>query len=393
MTSSLHAVLLSLLAIPGDRPLAGYQAELLDVAFQAASAFPLRPHVKNRSRAQEEVVRACFQLDQPRRALACVEQIEGWRKGAGYAAFAKYCARHGESGEVEHYLRLAREIAERNSSEEDFQDWQSDRILVEIAETRYLLGQEEEARKLEADLVPSESGKVDQVRAARAAGDTFEADLARIRATADAGDFDAVRNALEVGVALFDRHYADADRRARARSAIESSWTKLPSMIRMELLMDLVGAALRHEDAAEALRLLDASDRIRAEATWTPEDAILLESRLAALRFRAGDAARARAGTDRAHETYETMRSQIVDIQRAGALRQLAEAYQAMGETAAALAVYRKAFEEGVVNPNSRPRANDLTATCCSMAVSGVEPDAELRARIRKICGGLGDPW
>ena len=36
-----------------DAPLAPLQSELLDLAYDAASAFPLEPHAKNRARAQE----------------------------------------------------------------------------------------------------------------------------------------------------------------------------------------------------------------------------------------------------------------------------------------------------------------------------------------------------
>jgi hypothetical protein len=64
-----------------------------------------------------------------------------------------------------------------------------------------------------------------------------------------------------------------------------------------------------------------------------------------------------------------------------------------MGNTAAALSVYAKVIEAGVENPNSRPRAEDLAATCCSMAVHAVEPDPRLWSRIRSIRDGLGDPW
>ena len=45
------------------------------------------------------------------------------------------------------------------------------------------------------------------------------------------------------------------------------------------------------------------------------------------------------------------------------------------------------------VNPNSRPRAEDLVAICCSMAKSAVEPDAALMGRIRQVKDALGAPW
>ena len=86
-------------------------------------------------------------------------------------------------------------------------------------------------------------------------------------------------------------------------------------------------------------------------------------------------------------------REQIVDIYRAGVLRDLAEAESVMGDAASALALYAQAVEEGVHNINSRPRAEDLSATCRSMAVHGVAPDPELRERMAAIFEGLGSPW
>ena len=74
-------------------------------------------------------------------------------------------------------------------------------------------------------------------------------------------------------------------------------------------------------------------------------------------------------------------------------LRPVAEAYMSMGDTAAAMAVYRTAVEESVVNPNSRPRALDLVATCCSLALNDVEPDAELWTRLREVDASLDHPW
>jgi len=39
-----------------DRPIAAFQRNLLDLAFATATAIPIRPHIKDRSRAQEAVV-------------------------------------------------------------------------------------------------------------------------------------------------------------------------------------------------------------------------------------------------------------------------------------------------------------------------------------------------
>jgi hypothetical protein len=49
--------------------------------------------------------------------------------------------------------------------------------------------------------------------------------------------------------------------------------------------------------------------------------------------------------------------------------------------------------EDCAANSDSKPRAEDLSATCCSMAESGVEPDAGLWTRMRAIRDGLREPW
>jgi hypothetical protein len=64
-----------------------------------------------------------------------------------------------------------------------------------------------------------------------------------------------------------------------------------------------------------------------------------------------------------------------------------------MGDAGTTLNLYRRALEAGQENPNSRPRTDDLIATCCSLALHAVEPDETLMSRIRDIRAGLGDPW
>src|SRR5262249_52432360 len=114
---------------------------------------------------------------------------------------------------------------------------------------------------------------------------------------------------------------------------------------------------------------------------------------LAELRYRAGDEKNARGEADRALLFFDTARVQIVNIWRAGALRAVAEAYRTMGDKAATLKVYKRAVEEGVGNPNSRPRAEDLGERSCSMALQGVEPDEDLRGRLHQVCDALAEPW
>src|SRR5262245_10686053 len=78
-----------------DKPLAAFQNELLNTAFEVATKIPIDPHIKDRSRTQEEVFGVSLKLDQPKRALQFLEKIDNWRRGSAYADLAFYCAKNG----------------------------------------------------------------------------------------------------------------------------------------------------------------------------------------------------------------------------------------------------------------------------------------------------------
>ncbi len=370
-----------------DKPLAVYQNELLDHAFETAAAIPVKPHIKDRSRAQEKVVAASLELDQPLRAHSLIERIDNWRRGSGYCDLAFYCARNGYTDEAQQYLNLAVQISE------SAEDWRRDQIRVKIANTYVWLGQTIQADQIETGVVDPELGKVAGVKAMIAGEDYFDEQMNALDALIAPGNFDIVENALKAYTNLFNRFYDDAWRRSLAEEKIKTSWGKLPIFKRIELLTEMAGFALDHADQAKALEMINEAQIFMDSAQWRPEHRIPMISELVKLRLRAGDRQKARTDADALLALFDSQRDKIVNIYRAGALRPIAEAYQSMGDTAAALAVYKRVVEEGVENPNSRPRAEDLSATCLSMAMHGIEPDAELWTKIRQINEGLGDPW
>jgi hypothetical protein len=242
-------------------------------------------------------------------------------------------------------------------------------------------------------VVEAESGKVDQVRARLADADAFEERTRKLDEQIAIGSLDITKNAVGAYAEFFDRFYDDARRRAQVEEKVKAAWGDLPVFIRIEVLMGLAESALAHADPVKALELVNEAQLYLDEGRWPLQHLLPRQAKLAALRFRAGDADRARADADAALAMFRADGDKIVDIYRAASLCPLAEAYQLMGDTASALVVYRLAVEEGAHNPNSRPRAEDLSATCCSMALSGVEPDAELWSRVRQIGATLGHPW
>ena len=370
-----------------DKPLAVYQNELLEHAFETAAAIPVKPHIKDRARAQEKVIEVSLELDQPLRAQYLIERIDNWRRGTGYCDLAFYCARHGYTDEAQQYVSLAIQVSEAA------EDWRRDQIRTQITNTYTWLGQTMQTDLFETSAGDTESGKVPGAKALIAGEDHFDKQMNALDALIAPGNFDIMENALKACARLFNRFYDDAGRRFLAEEKMKTSWDKLPIFKRVELLTELAGFALEHADQAKALELVNEAQLLMDSAQWRPEHRIPLISELIKLRFRSGDRQKARADADALLTFFDSQRDKIVNIYRAGTLRPLAETFQLMNDTATALAVYKRAIEEGVENPNSRPRAEDLSATCCSMALHSIEPDAELWTRILQIKEELGDPW
>lgn len=386
-----------------DAPIAAFRTELLELAFRSATEIPLQPHARSRAREQEAVANACVELDQSARARSYLDQIGDWRRGAGYADLAYHCAMKGRAEFVPELLELAQGIA--NVAAKDAPSappagevdvsgaWQRDRIRSKIARAHFALGETAAAQPFATGLAGSEAGRVlaEQARATDAAA--FDEQLSVLSTVVVKGSFDEVCGALDALVQLWTRFQGDAPRRARIEEQMSATWTKVPMLVGVEARFDLASGALEAGDTESARTWLRGVRDLLRIAQWDTEVEVGVRARIGAFLQRAGDTEAARKEIGDALALFDRQHDKIVNIERAGALRHIAEAWQALGDTAAALRTYRRALDEGVVNPNSRPRALDLSATCRSMAVAGVEPDAETWERMRAIRAGLAAPW
>ena len=377
-----------------DAPLSEQRAALLDLAFDSVTKMPVMPHVKDRSRAQEAVVETCLELDQPQRAARFIESIDNWRRGTAYAALADACAEKGAVAEADRYLALAQQVAETPDAEipdvEGPQGWRRDRVRAGIARTHLRLGRTEAAAPFEAGLGAPERGEVEAARATRS---DSELPVEQLGALTAASTFEDAQIWLRAATELYGRRYDDAESRARIRTAIEANSVRIPRQVRIELQLDLAEAAVAHGDRPEADALLAQARTLIDEAQWDADDRAALVSRLALLRHRAGDAQGARAEVDGELARFEQDHGALNSLRQARALRPLSDALTAMGAAEQGLALYRRVVELGADNPNARPRAQELSATCCSMARYGAQPDAALWARMQAIGEGLSDPW
>ncbi len=387
------AVALRPLDTLADAPLPAAHAQLLDLAFRAAARMPDVPHRKNRSRQQALLVRACLEFDQPKLALARAESVDGWERGLCLAEIAAHCVEHGLGVDVAPLLVRARTIAEESMQSESAQAWRRDRILATAAAVDLAQGRAEAVPAVEQALVEAERVRLAEAAAETAPASRYPELLARIDADLAGSNMDLAAGALQSAVTLLARNADDAARRSELVDRIANGFPKLPLHKRVELLLDAAGELVRGGAPAAAIPLLDVADRTVAGRPWMPEDQVALRARIAGQRARCGQVDVARRELEAALDVFHAERDRIADVFRGEALRPLAEAFAAAGDLESAGRVYRRIVEEGVANPNSKPRAEDLGKTCVSMVRSGFLPPADLLQRLEAICGSLRDPW
>ncbi len=377
-----------------DETLEEYRRDLLTLAYRTASALPLQPHVKTRSRAQQSVVEACLELGQLRRAETVAAGIEHWRQGMALALLGTELARQGRPVEVvEPWLERASRNAEAQARQPNSQAWRRERVRARIAQAYRLLGEAEKVATFEAGIQGSESGRLLAGRAEVMEREQVLATIDSFESLLAAGDLDQVRGALKGFERFYGRFYEEDVIREALEVTIQASWKKVPREVAIDTLMGFAEIALAHGDSDRALSHVGEAQQVFDAAVWLPEHRVPRMAEMAEFRHRAGDVETARQGLEAARAIYDAERAKIVDIDRAGALRPLAEAYQSIGEPGVAATLYRRAIEDGNRNPNSRPRAEDLCATCLSMALHELEPDATLWARLKQVFDALAEPW
>jgi hypothetical protein len=366
---------------------ASWRSAMLDESMAVASSLEVKAHERVKSRLQRDVAMAAIDLGMVDTGLRYAEAIRDWRRAEVTALAAQALARSSDPDRASVLLREA--MAGSTGSE----GWMRERLLTEIAVGLALLGEVDQARQF-AGQVPQElTGRVEK----ELVPDTSLEDLDRQCAAFDAAiatkAFDVVRSGVDGYLAVWARVPQDTVRVARAEKAIREALPGLPIDLQIDLrarLADRLAASGRRD--AAAAELAEACEQF-GTYDFTPDTVGLIARDLARALLRHGKPGQARRLIQETLARYQANSVEVVDIDRADVLRPLAEALVDTGDRDEALRMWRMALEVGALNPNARPRAEDLCLTCLSMVRSGVEPPEDVRATIRSIRSGLKAPW
>lgn len=388
-----------------DQPTEAYRRELLQLGFDGVSKMPLIPHIKNRSRAQQKVVDACSELGQPELARSYIEQIENWQYWLGYANLAHYFAGQGDFTnanrllkKVQPALRMADERSKGiivastpNPRHDSLTDWRYEAVLTRVAEVQNLMQQApaavdaEKYGELNASKINTETSvqNSDGFKEAMVLLDPYTVDP----------NFEIVHVGFVKMADLFTAHYDQVDLPGFIEAEVLPKTEKMPVFLRIDIFDHLAQAAMKNGDTVTADSLIEKIDELVQPLTSSPQFHIPEAVKLVRLRHDIGRQDAARAELDALFSGYVESRDRIVNIYRAALLCRMAEAYVFLGDPAKALELYSMAVEEGQVNPNARPQADDLNEICCSMALAGVAPAPALRTMLLDMNANLDEPW
>lgn len=361
--------------VVSDKPLAEFQTQLLEMAFESASAIPEKPHMKDKCQVQEKVVDTCLGLDQPVRAVKYSDSIKNWRRGLCYANTAYYLAEKGfEADQIQKGLELAEQIAAIDHG----QQWRSDRIYARIEQAKQLIDKNQQAVHLI------------QTEAMVGEDDSFDELVKKLDDSIALMDIDITLNAFDEYARLFDRFYDYPQRQSLAEERIKTSGGRVPVIIRIEMLIKIAQIAFDHKDSAKALSLTNNAMELMDQYQWPLEKKIPVMSDILTIRFKAGETEKSLADAGALLELYEADSSQVLFTRRVETLLPLAQAYQAMEKSALALSVYKRVVQEIGPNYGVKLCAESVSTICCSLAVNAVEPDTELWLNLRNINNALG---
>ena len=366
---------------------------LLGRAYEAASKLPEVPHLKTRGRLQEELVEALLEAGGPvELAREWADGIDNWRRALGVAAVAVHLAKDGQEQAAAATLDAARAL-EAELTDSTVQGWRRGRVRARIALAHAVLGDKATAAGIQARIDATEGGMLSVYAASILDPELIEGQAEELFKIAAAGTSDEARFALEAVSVFYGRVHGDERLREALFAGAMENWGRVPLVPRIELLDLFARGDVENGAPALATAKIDRIEEMVRANKVLLEDEVALRARIALLRGLAGQQEAGVAMADEALAKYDELRDAINSIWRGRALRPLAEAYASLGQRMIASDLYERALVEATVNPNSRPRVEDLVKVSISITRSGIEPSRALELALERVAKGLGEPW
>ncbi|MGF1572413.1 MAG: hypothetical protein ACFCU1_05010 [Sumerlaeia bacterium] len=362
-----------------DAPTSQTVSVALELGFEGASFMPIDTQIKTRSRLQEDVLIAMINNGQPSRAYELSTQIMDWRRGSVFAELALHRAKAGDVDNAEKLIELAQEISTLT------EDWRSETIQTKCAQASVIIGNSRASDGLELSVDSHLEGVVNQTQAELATDEDFDSQVAVLDGLVFTGNFDVHQNVVESYLILHRKFYADAERRTALEEKIDRVISKFPANLYIKFTLKLAETKAAEGDADSAMKSVEVAKAYLFQEGWEVHNQYPLIGKLVETTHRIGQPEAALQLADAAWDSLIEQREDIASMWLGQAYRPMAEAYAAIGKPARALNVLKLSFEDGIKNPNIRPRSTDFVANCITLAELDFQGTEELLPLVQRI--------
>ncbi|VGO11679.1 hypothetical protein PDESU_00224 [Pontiella desulfatans] len=384
------------------------QRELVLQVKGALGQLPDEPHKRTRNRELGLLAEVALEADEESLVLEVVEAIDNWRNIQLKAELATTCYNMGREEkarqlveEVEQTvdtvlgIKSGRIVAagENKNILEEYDDFRLDRVKVALSKYYFTKGDKESAKKWSEGVLPAEQSEFIKQQAQALAKENYDTSLAVNNILIKGETFEGKKAGIDGLVLLFDLYYGEEGKRNELKALIDEFSISMPVMYRVEWLHGMALSAFGHGDAAVARSLYIESSLLISEGSFKPRLFFPLKAENIITSHKLGFREEASEAADLLYGEYARFEGNIYNIHRADVLCAVGEMFVAIGRMDRAEEVYLNALDQAGVNPNSRPRVEDLNLIACSLIKHDVPLTSGLHEKMDGFVGSLGAPW
>ena len=382
--------------------------ELIDNVSQAVILLPDMPHERTRNRELSHLITLLIDANAFEMAERWIKELSNWRAEELSTMLAIAYLEDGRTEKAEQRIKevelLAETVMGLKSGEikatgeytkllDAYDDFRIERIKVGLAKYYLLKNEKKQAELWVEGVLPSERAAFSKASAESVSSSNYEAALA-INALLVQGEIFEGRQAGVGGmVRLHEQYYEDEAKRIDLENRIADAIPSMPIIFRVDWALTMAETAYKYSEIESSNQFFEQARLLLANNVLRPRLFFPLQTNVIKTGLTIGKGELAIELSHALYDQFYELENGIFNIHRADVLVACAESFAYVGLHDLAEEAYVITMEKMVINPNSRPRIEDLTVLMRSIVKSEIEVSKAIIDGVEKIILGLGDPW
>ncbi|OUX37816.1 MAG: hypothetical protein CBE26_02515 [Kiritimatiellaceae bacterium TMED266] len=384
------------------------QRSLVATTFDAIIKMPTLPHERTRNRELAKMVDTLIASKEFALAEGQIQYLSNWRKQQKQVELATAYFKAGNISKalalVEQVEQLAVKVAGLKAAEpqlsdeellflEKYDDFRVDRIKVALSAYYLAMDDKVSSEEWSKNVLPTEQADFIKLKAMALVEEDYDAAIIINDRLATGETFEGKCAAIDGYVALYAYYYEDEAKRAELAEKILLYTKTLPIMYRIEWLHKMAVSAFTFNDIENADLFFTEANTLITTVNLGHRMYFPLKSSNIITAYNIGKEVSASEQAIDLRKEYDEVENSIFDIYRAELLVACAEAFMAVGHEDLLHTAYLDAIDQAGVNPNSRPRVEDLTVIVQSLIHNNVLLSDEIISNLVKLSDSVGEPW